>query len=93
MALPPKPVEVAIAEVFAARARHRNTDFLVTEIAAEVANRLNWIASAWYIGEAVKRVYGARRRRWAHGRSLVYDFPHVDENGAPVPISAEREAA
>lgn len=87
MALPPKPVEVAIAEVFAVRARHRGTDFFVTDIAAEVADSLNWVASAWYISEAIKRIYGARRRRWEHGRVLVYDFPHVDENGAPVPIS------
>lgn len=90
---PPTPVEVAIAEVFADRARRRNHIYFVTDINAEVADALNWVATAWYISEAIQRDYGARRRRWERGRVLVYDFPHVDEDGAPVPISAATQVA
>jgi len=87
------PIEDLIAEVLAAQVRARDFDFFVIDLHKEVARRARYETTAWYIEQAVKRVYGARRRRWAHGRVLVYDFPHVDENGAPVPIPAEREAA
>ncbi len=89
----PKPVEDVIAEVLAARVRANDFDFFVTDINAYVADRCTYETTSWYISEAIKRVYGARRRRWSQGRALVYDFPHVDENGAPVPTPVEREAA
>lgn len=87
------PIEDVIAEVLAARVRAGDFDFFVVGIHREVADRARYETTAWYIGQAITRVYGARRRRWASGRALVYDFPHVDENGAPVPLPAEREAA
>ena len=93
-AWPEKPVEDVIAEVLAARGVYdKDWDFFVADINKEVAERCRYETTAWYISEAIKRVYGARRRRWEHGRTLVYDFPYLDANGAPVPAPVEWEAA
>ncbi|MBX5235306.1 hypothetical protein HJC02_24020 [Rhizobium sp. NLR4a] len=53
----------------------------VTDLNERIASRVPYVTSAWLIGEALKTVYGARRRRWEHGRVLIYDFPQLGELG------------
>ncbi|MBY5885371.1 hypothetical protein HFN49_04055 [Rhizobium leguminosarum] len=59
----------------------RAQGMFVTDLNERIADRVPYVTSAWLIGEALKTVYGARRRRWEHGRVLVYDFPHLGELG------------